>query len=329
MFQSACSKATSLSSNGYGVVGWRTMLTRATVIAVSLLPGLRTYPCDAQSTPGSLQLAPATKDSSAMREAKNPATKVSPAALDAKKKPPEMSFAYANKDGTALLADTFDPILATHLDRAICDDGRIITTKFTGMQAVSKQSTNRHNAQNFDADRGARFAAVGGTASRVCLLVAQDFLEGKRVLPIGRPNPSADKRPCDSKLRERMPALGTTSLEQCRFITSIGTDTQLVAARYVISGDDPQLALVVLTKTGTFIDTGVGPTNGDSDVPAEDSDLNKQIISPMFAFARADGSVEIALDWPQDGSDVLSLFKTTPPDFLEEVFVGILYNAPL
>jgi hypothetical protein len=57
------------------------------------------------------------------------------AAPDAKKGPPEMCFAYANSAGIALLAvGDIDAILAAHLDCAICDGGRIVSVKFTGMQ---------------------------------------------------------------------------------------------------------------------------------------------------------------------------------------------------
>jgi hypothetical protein len=107
------------------------MILRAMVLAVWLLLAFRAQPCDARSAPEPLQLSQVTKDASA--------------APDAKKAPPEMSFAYANSAGTALLAvGDIDATAVTHLDRAICDDGRIITVKFTGMQAEAKRSTGRN-----------------------------------------------------------------------------------------------------------------------------------------------------------------------------------------
>jgi hypothetical protein len=118
------------------------------------------------------------------------------AAPDGKKQPPEMSFAYANRASTALLAvGDIDAIRAPHLDSAICDDGRIITVKFTGMQAEAKRSIGRNDARNFNAAAGPWFAAVGGRASPVCLLAKWGFLAGKRVLPITRRSRNARPSP--------------------------------------------------------------------------------------------------------------------------------------
>src|ERR1700730_6224748 len=90
MVQSTRSKAVPPSNKRRGVAGWRALILPAMVLAVSLFLTFRAEPSDARTAPQPLQLAQVTKDGSA--------------APDAKKQPPEMSFAYANSAGTALLA---------------------------------------------------------------------------------------------------------------------------------------------------------------------------------------------------------------------------------
>jgi hypothetical protein len=79
MVQSTLSKAAPPSNNRRGVAGWRAMILPAMALAVSLLLAFRAEPCDARSAPEPLQLSQVTKDVSA--------------APEAKKQPPEMSFA--------------------------------------------------------------------------------------------------------------------------------------------------------------------------------------------------------------------------------------------
>jgi hypothetical protein len=313
MVQSMRSKAATPSNNRRGVAGWRAMILRAMVLAVSLLLAFGAEPSDARSAPARVRLAQATKDA--------------PAAPEAKKAPPDMSFAHANGAGTALLAvGDLDAIAAAHLDSAICDDGRIITAKFARMQVEAERSTGRNDARNFNADAGARFAAVGGRASPVCLLAKRDFLAGKRILPITRRTLAGAKRPCDPSLRDRIPSLEQRSLAECTLVASIGTDAQLVAAVYAPRGDNLLAALVVLTKTGIFIKPLPAP-EGTWRVDDE-GDLHPEGIGPIFALATADGSIEISLDWPGAEGDDLSLYKTSPHGVLEEVLGGYLYTAP-
>jgi hypothetical protein len=313
MYQSTRSKAAPLSNNRRGVVGWRAMIPPAMVLAVSLLLASRAEPGDARSAPEPSQLSQATNGVSA--------------APDAKKRSPEMSFAYANSAGTALLAAGYiGAIVAAHLDSAICGDGRIITVKFTRMQVEAKRSTGRDDARNFNAAAGARFAVVGARASPVCLLAKRDFLAGKRILPIARHTLAGVKRPCDPSLRDRIPSIEQRPLTECTSVASIGMDAQLVAAVYQPHGDNLLAALVVLTKTGTFIKPLPAP-EGNWRVD-DDGDLQAEGIGPIFALATADGAIETALGWPAAEGLDLWLYKTSPKGVLEEVLTGYLYTAP-
>jgi hypothetical protein len=300
-------------SNNRRGIGWRAMLPRAMVLAVSLFSAFRAEPSDARSAPAPLRLAQVTKDVSPGPEAKQPRT--------------DISFAYANSAGTALLAvGDLDAIRAPQLDSAICDDGRIITVKFTRMQAEAKRSTGRNDVGNFNASAGARFAATGAKASPVCLLAKRDFLAGKRILPITRYTLGGAKRPCDPRLRDRIPSLEQRPLAECTSVASIGPDAQLLAVVYQPHGNNLFAALVVLTKTGIFIKPLPAP-EGNWRVDDE-GDLHPEGIGPIFALASADGSIEIALDWPGAEGDDLSLDKTSPQGVLEEVLTGYLYTAP-
>jgi hypothetical protein len=313
MVQSTRSKAVPPSNDRRGVAGWRVMIMPAMVLAVSLLLAFGAEPSDARPAPAPVRLAQATKDA--------------PATPEAKKAPPDMSFAYANGAGNALLAvGDLDAMAAARLDSAICADGRIITVKFARMQAEAQRSTGRNNAGNFNASAGPRFAVAGGKASPVCLLAKRDFLEGKRIVPIRRYTLTGAKRPCDSSIRDRIPALEQRPLAECTLVAAIGTDTQLVAALYAPRGDNLLAALVVLTRTGIFIKPLPAP-EGNWRVDDE-GDLHPEGIGPIFALATADGAIEIALDWPGAEGDDLSLYRTSPQGVLEEVLGGYLYTAP-
>ena len=313
MIQSTRGKAAPPSNNRRGVAGWRSMIPPAAVLAVSLLLASCAEPGDARSGREPLRLTQVANDVSA--------------APEAKKSSPEISFAYANRGGTALLAEAhLDAIAAARLDSAICDDGRVITVKFAVMQAEAKGSTGRNDARNFNADAGARFAAVGGRVSPVCLLVRRDFLADKRILPITRHTLAGAKRPCDPSLRDRIPSLEQRPLAECTSVASIGTDAQLVAAVYEPHGDNLLAALVVLTRTGIFIKPLPAPEgNWQAD---GDGDLHAEEIGPIFALATADGAIEIALDWPSTDGLGLQLYKTSSPGVLEEILTGYLYTAP-
>jgi hypothetical protein len=292
-------------------VGRRAAIPRTMLLAMLLFPVLHAHPCDAGSAP--MQLAQAAKGSSA--------------APDAAKKPAEMSFAYANQAGTALLAvDDPDPILDARLDRAICDDGRIITVRFTGMQKQAKRSTGRNDAENFNAAAGPRFRTAGVKGSPVCLIAKREFLAGKRILPITRQTPTDAKHPCDPGLRDRIPLLENRPLTECTSVASIGTDAELVAALYAPQGDNLLAALVVLTKTAIFINPL--PAQEGTWRVDDEGDLHPEAIIPIFALATADGAIEIALDWEGAEGHDLTLYKTSPPGALAEVLTGYLYTAP-
>jgi len=115
-------------------------------------------------------------------------------------------------------------------------------------------------------------------------------------------------------------------LAECASVASIGTDAQLVAALYAPRGDNLLAALVVLTKTGIFIKP-LTAEEGSWRVDDE-GDLHAEGIGPIFALATAEGSIEIALDWPGEEGHDLSLHKTSPQGVLEEVLTGYLYTAP-
>jgi hypothetical protein len=100
----------------------------------------------------------------------------------------------------------------------------------------------------------------------------------------------------------------------------------LVAALYAPRGDNLLAALVLSTKTGIFIKPL--PAQEGTWRVDDEGDLHAEGIGPIFALATADGSIEIALDWPGEEGHDLSLYKTSPQGILEEVLTGYLFTAP-
>lgn len=157
-------------------------------------------------------------------------------------------FAFSDDEGTRLLALS-ELAYPEAVMRGICQSGRIIAVRFSGMQEYSEDSAGRQTARNFDYEPGAVFQLEEGQArpDETC------FLMGPSVLALGTPEvPRRASRPvCDPADSARITRARGRRVESCRRLFTVGGSVSVLSARFELQADSA-LASLILTDSSTL-----------------------------------------------------------------------------
>jgi hypothetical protein len=249
------------------------------------------------------------------------------------------AFGFANSAGTELIVtDQNAPESAAVVKTftsAVCPGGRSFAVTFVGHQSGSKKDSGRDTSRNFENLAGSVFHLVRGKVDKEadsCLLVGQQFVEGKRLLPLKvlfREQGTAGAPRCDAATRHSLTKQQGRAPVACWQLAQIGKNGKLLATVYDARGKDLLAALVLEIGEKHFVHEMPAEANSISAWREGDGGkFDPTTLVPLFALQDGgDGSWDVAISWAGEEGANLDVYRSSGVA-LKTVVKGFRYWYP-
>jgi hypothetical protein len=247
----------------------------------------------------------------------------------------QLSFAFANASGTALLSAMIDDGRmvpeVNQLDKAVCPNNAVLSIAFDSHQPSGPKDNGRDRSHNFDQREGYKFRVVQGKANEdgSCLITNQSFLLGKQFLSVENEAPPI---PCDAQTRSQLVGKQKRGLYSCRQIAQLGTAIRLLVAEFDRRGNDLLAAIVVKTVDRLIVyelPAKFDEQNVTGWRVADDGRIENTRFTSLFALQNeSTREIELGVQWEAEEGIYLMLLGSSGGRF-QEVYKGYRYTMPI